>query len=208
MNRNASSDDLLAFSDEPKPVGMNMVIPERIVLSAGYDGDDDKEEPQRRFRDSTAFDDTPLVSPEAVMAGMQTPPSVLTIDFSNAPIYHSEGDGADESATETHKYSRLQALHNQDDDDSDNDDRNFSSTPQRSSIVVGQEDRKNSSLMIDSNDMRRNVISINQRLTILESMLTQQRRDLRRSQNYSLINITVTVAIFGVILFKIFNKRY
>ena len=38
-----------------------------LVLSAGYDGDENREEEtRRRFRDSTAFDETPLVLPEVV----------------------------------------------------------------------------------------------------------------------------------------------
>ena len=49
-----------------------------IVLSAGYDGDDNKD--NRIFREASTFDEPPLVNPDQVMAGMHTPPSVLTID--------------------------------------------------------------------------------------------------------------------------------
>lgn len=51
------------------------------MLSAGYDGDDN-EESTLGFR-NTVFDETPIVNPTDVLGGMQTPPSVLTIDHSS-----------------------------------------------------------------------------------------------------------------------------
>jgi len=118
----------MAFDDSNK---VQMTIPERITLSAGYDGDENRDHSTRPppALGSTSFDETPLVDPELVMAGMPTPPSVLTIDHSSAnsyhgggggaaagtsfvsssPNWHTEGDGADDDESETslHKYTRL-----------------------------------------------------------------------------------------------------
>jgi len=114
----------MAFDDSNK---VQMTIPERITLSAGYDGDDNRDHSNDLRRASTSFDESPLVDPELVMAGMPTPPSVLTIDHSSAnsfntaptgssasfvsssPNWHTEGDGAveDENETSLHKYTRL-----------------------------------------------------------------------------------------------------
>jgi len=116
----------MAFDDSNK---VQMTIPERITLSAGYDGDDNRDHATPALG-SANFDETPLVDSELVMAGMPTPPSVLTIDHSSAPSYnmgsgaatgssssfvssspnwHTEGDGAveDENETSLHKYTRL-----------------------------------------------------------------------------------------------------
>lgn len=56
------------------------------MLSAGYDGDDNLENVSQPFANSTSFDETPILNPADVMGGMQTPPSVLTIDHS-ADVY-------------------------------------------------------------------------------------------------------------------------
>ena len=101
---------------------IQMTVPERITLSAGYDGDDNQDHvivnpmTSSFAGDMSTFDETPLVNPDFVMAGMPTPPSVLTIDHSlgnnivsNSPNWHSEGDGAvaDENETSLQKYTRL-----------------------------------------------------------------------------------------------------
>jgi len=101
---------------------IQMTVPERITLSAGYDGDDNQDIGNHNSAKSSfagevsSFDETPLVNPDLVMAGMPTPPSVLTIDHSltssfvaNSPNWHSEGDGAveDENETSLQKYTRL-----------------------------------------------------------------------------------------------------
>ena len=51
------------------------------VLSAGYDGNDNEDEARSKYR--ITFDEPPIVNPDEVMAGMHTPPSVLTIDHSS-----------------------------------------------------------------------------------------------------------------------------
>ena len=57
-----------------------------IVLSAGYDGDDNEQTSKGPFRNGATFDDTPILNPEDVLGGMKTPPSVLTIDHGSNPF--------------------------------------------------------------------------------------------------------------------------
>ena len=54
-----------------------------LVLSAGYDGDDnDDDNIHQNVPD--LFGDQPLKPPDVLMHGMSTPPSTLTIDDSEA----------------------------------------------------------------------------------------------------------------------------
>ena len=54
-----------------------------LVLSAGYDGDDNEEDAVHH-QVPDLFGDQPLQPPDVLMHGMSTPPSTLTIDDSEA----------------------------------------------------------------------------------------------------------------------------
>lgn len=54
-----------------------------LVLSAGYDGDDNEDEYFQNVVPDL-FGDQPLKPPDVLMHGMSTPPSTLTIDDSDA----------------------------------------------------------------------------------------------------------------------------
>jgi len=168
----------MAFDDTSK---IQMTIPERIVLSAGYDGDDNQEISQA-FCDANSFDETPLVNPDLVMAGMPTPPSVLTIDHSvtnsftsNSPNWHSEGDGAveDENETSLHKYARLRGENDNPDDFSDSEVVRQS----RSIEIAGRESNIAHNIPFDDpNAMQILFTNMQRRLTILENGLEYQSR--------------------------------
>jgi len=209
--------DMMAFGEGPKAAVTNMTVPERIVLSAGYDGDENRDsEPRRRFRDSTAFDETPIVIPEDVMGGMQTPPSILTIDHSanlfqtTSPNRHSEGDGADKESmmTNMHKYTRLQPKPNDEEEDEEGDISTESSlavTPKRSVVVVGQENHYYSHIPFDDpRAMQQWYGRMQRRLTILENQLERQQGQ-SAFWNYALLAMTIINPI--VINYLFFSRR-
>ena len=80
---------------------IQMSVPERITLSAGYDGDDHGP----THPSLAGFDETPLVDSELVMAGMPTPPSVLTIDHSSASVFSPGGSNAGNNPIHTNFYA-------------------------------------------------------------------------------------------------------
>ncbi len=52
-----------------------------VVLSAGYDGDDNEDTKSvQSLSAPDIYGDQPLVPPDVLMVGMHTPPSTLTID--------------------------------------------------------------------------------------------------------------------------------
>lgn len=170
-----------------------MSIPERIVLSAGYDGDDNQE--TAAFRGPSDFDDAPLVKPEDVLGGMQTPPSVLTIDH-GTPNWHTEGDGADDEDTQaTHKYKFYSAPVDDQDDDF---------VPgERSVVIAGQEDYFNQHVPFDNpRAMQQWYTSMQRRLTILENEQDYQNR-LSNVWKYLLLTLT----IINPIVINYFFKR-
>merc|ERR1711931_608616 len=187
-------------------------IPERITLSAGYDGDDNRDHTNDLRRASTSFDESPLVDPELVMAGMPTPPSVLTIDHSSSNR-HTEGDGAveDENETSLHKYTRLRgggAGHRGNDltPDHDFDDTTTSvvhpgfstTTASRSMEIVGRESNMEEDNVAvlehrpleDAATMQGLCTTLQRRLTDVEKGLEHQSR-VANVWRISLLTLTV-----------------
>jgi len=185
---------------------MSMNIPERIVLSAGYDGDDNKED-SRSFRDNS-LDETPLVNPDQVMAGMHTPPSILTIDhntnsFNNdSPNWHTEGDGADEdnSLSSLQKYTQMK-------EDAENSQEDYSSfVSPRSMIIAGQETQPypGNIPFDDPRAMQKWYTSMQRRLTVLENELEYQNRV---SNVWKYFLLTLSIVNPFVINYFLFSRR-
>lgn len=188
---------------------IKMSIPERIVLSAGYDGDDNLENVSQPFANSTSFDDTPILNPADVMGGMQTPPSVLTIDHSadvykgNSPNRHTEGDGADdeEGQSSFQKYSR-QFM---DDQEQQDDDFTVVVPSERSVVIAGEESGYTYHIPFDDPQaMQRWYTSMQRRLTLLENELDYQHRV---SNVWKYLLLTLTVVNPFIINYFFFKRR-
>lgn len=199
----------VSFGDGGK---MNMSIPERIVLSAGYDGDDNKDIGPPPFNDSTTFDETPILNPDDVMGGMQTPPSILTIDHSadlfknNSPNWHTEGDGADDDENQSsfQKYSRQMR---DDLDNLDNQDNDFTGfiAQERSVVIAGQEtDYPQHIPFDDPRAMQKWYTSTQRRMTLLENELEYQNRV---SNVWKYFLLTLSVINPFVINYFFFKRR-
>lgn len=166
MSREFSDDE---SADLKRPIGMT--VPERIVLSAGYDGDDNKDEHQL----PDLFGDQPLKPPDVLMHGMSTPPSTLTIDDSDATYARSSRPQAGDGSPSSHpQFQTLAMLQEQYQDNSEMEGR--SSSVEKSEggskrlAVVGKED--------DSLILNRQ-LSLNQlqrRIRMLESELVDNQR--------------------------------
>ncbi|XP_066929712.1 uncharacterized protein [Clytia hemisphaerica] len=190
---NSQMDDRsMMFSKDGK--SSEMTIPERIVLSAGYDGDDHNEPSRSPFRNGAPnFDDTPIVNPEDVLGGMKTPPSVLTIDHGpntfGTPNWHTEGDGADDSESDKKNYKYKFNRAPTDDQD---DDFSYGSVPaERSVVIAGQEDYLHHHVPFDDpRAMQQWYTSMQRRLTILENEQDYQNR-LSNVWKYFLLTLTV-----------------
>ncbi|XP_065652048.1 uncharacterized protein LOC124818087 [Hydra vulgaris] len=192
-------------SSEPRNMfdGTNkmMSIPERIVLSAGYDGNDNEDEARSKY--TITFDEPPIINPDEVMAGMHSPPSVLTIDHSsgiykrNSPNWHQEGDGADVNDSESSLFQSTQDKFDPEDD--------YSSivSPKRSVMIAGQEDYYGNSFE-DMQTMQQYYASMQRRLGILENELEYQNR-LSNVWKYLLLTLTIINPI--IINYLFFNRR-
>eukprot|EP00794_Sanderia_malayensis_P012315 gene12315-13585_t len=100
-----------------------MTVPERIVLSAGYDGDDNEAEVYPLSKPDI-YGDQPIVPPDVLMGGMQTPPSTLTIDQTETTYSRSvAGDGSDSSHPQFQNLAMLKKQYADSTADSDNEDR-------------------------------------------------------------------------------------
>ena len=166
---------------------IQMTVPERITLSAGYDGDDNQDhvigQPMTTSfaGDMSTFDETPLVNPDLVMAGMPTPPSVLTIDHSlqgslvsSSPNWHSEGDGAvaDENETSLQKYTRLRGSTDTAAVYANGDTMHGA----RGADIVGCPGGENSVPLDDPRAMQAMFTNMQRRLNLLENQLQYQSR--------------------------------
>jgi len=102
---------------------IDMTMPERIVLSAGYDGDDNEEDAVHH-QVPDLFGDQPLQPPDVLMHGMSTPPSTLTIDDSEATYARSSRAQAGDGSASSHpQFQTLAMLEEQYQDDSDVESR-------------------------------------------------------------------------------------
>lgn len=161
---------------------IQMSVPERIVLSAGYDGDDNRDNSQS-FTGVNGFYDTPLVNPDLVMAGMETPPSVLTInhsvtkDFINTPSassYNSKEDGVTEVKSDVGERRNSQLRF-----ENENSEKLTRSVvvQERSLEQVSRErDYGHNSMFDDPDSIQNSVTNMQRRMTILENKLAQQNR--------------------------------
>jgi len=191
---------------------IQMTIPERITLSAGYDGDDNHNDPSPPLSN---FDETPLVDADLVMGGMPTPPSVLTIDHSvgenfvgtttassdsfasSSPNWHMEGDGADDDENETtlSKYTRL------------NTTNDFANTHglSRSVEIVGRESNMEEDTIVleDQSTVLGVCVELQRRLTELEKNLEYQ----NRVSNVWRISLLTLTFVYPIVLHYFLSSK-
>jgi len=208
----------MAFDDTNK---IQMSIPERIVLSAGYDGDDNQTPTSTSSTTTTSmsFDETPLVNPDFAMAGMPTPPSVLTIDHdvkattnnfaSSSPLWHTEGDGAvqDENETLLHKYTRLRGGGgDQTVSRDDFDGVNINNRLSRSVEIVGRESNISDDSFVladDASTVHSLFTNIQRRLTGVEKGLEYQ----NRVSNVCRFSLFTIAFLYPLVLHYLFAAR-
>eukprot|EP00112_Aurelia_sp_Birch-Aquarium-sp1_P026898 Seg984.12 transcript_id=Seg984.12/GoldUCD/mRNA.D3Y31 product="hypothetical protein" protein_id=Seg984.12/GoldUCD/D3Y31 len=201
MERNQSENEAREDGDDvAMKRAMNMTVPERIVLSAGYDGDDNDEE-ESQISKPDLFGDQPLMPPDVLMVGMHTPPSTLTIDHSDATYARQSrsqaGDGSDSSHPQ---FQTLAMLQNQYDDsqDSDDDESRLSLNERESErmALVGREDER---LVVNR---QLSFAQLQRRVRMLENELI----DTQRSHSIWKI-VLVALTVINPILLSYFTRR-
>lgn len=171
---------------------LDMTVPERIVLSAGYDGDDNEVEEMLDI-----YGDQPIMPPDVLMVGMHTPPSTLTIDHSETTYSRSQaGDGSDTSHPQ---FQNIAMLKRQYDDHGDSDSESRVSLEEKASermAVVGREDDQ--LIHLDPMSLKQ----LQRRVRMLENELV----DTQRSNNIWKI-LLLALTIVNPFLFNFFKGK-